>query len=235
MHDGAADGGVARAGALFAARRDELGISQRELAKMKVISAPALIAFEKGRSWPRDKTRAKLEQVVKWPPGTLAKLSAGAQAPGEDAKEVPRDESADLLSGAVLMAARPVLGEIDQLPEAEDPMFSDRVRETLASIRHLESLTAKAVRSSQGSPEMLKLLREIRRRYDDLMARAAAAPGATLAQRLYTARHDAALSVEEAAGALNVDPELLLAAEREEPVSEDLRVRIEALITDLTG
>lgn len=235
MHDGARDGSVARAGALFADRREQLGISQRELAKMKVISAPALIAFEKGRSWPRDKTRSRLEQAVNWPPGTLAKLSAGAQVPTSDAKERPADGKADLLSVAVSLAARPVLAAIDKLPDEDDPTFSERVRAALADIRHLEALTARAIRSSQGSAEMLKLLREIRRDYDELMTRAAATPGATLGQRFYTARNGAALSVAEAAGALDVPEDVVVAVELEEPVSDEHRRRFEALIADLTG
>lgn len=235
MHDAAEDVGVARAGAAFAARRDELGISQRELAKMKIISAPALIAFEKGRSWPRDKTRAKLEQAVKWPPGTLAKLSAGHKAPTNGAKEGSTDASGGLLSGAVTMAAGAVVAAIDKLPGVDDPTFSDRARAVLADLRHLEALTARAVRGSQGSPDMIKLLREIRHRYDGLMARAAAAPGATLGQRLYTARNAAALTVAEAAGALDVAPDVVLAVEAEEPVSEEDRRRIEDLIKNLTG
>lgn len=233
MHDAAEDAGVARAGAAFAARRDELRISQRELARTKIISAAALIAFEKGRSWPRDKTRAKLEQAVKWPPGTLAKLSAGQQAPEKGAKG--NDEAGGLLSGAVTMAAHSVLAAIDKLPNEDDPTFSERVRTALADMRHLEALAARAVRSSQGSTEVIKLLREIRHRYDGLMARAAAAPGATLGQRVYTARNAAALSVEEAAGAFGVAPDVVVAAESEQPVSKEDRHQIEALIDDLTG
>lgn len=235
MHDAAEDVGVVRAGAAFAARRAELGISQRELAKMKIISAPALIAFEKGRVWPRDRTRAKLEKVVEWPPGTLAKLSAGTQAPVSGAKESRPDDTAVLLSGAVTMAAGPVLAASGKLPADDDPEFPERARVALADLRHLEALTARAVRSSQGSPEVIKLLREIRHCYDGLMARAAVAPGATLGQRLYTARNGAALSVAEAAGALDVAPDVVAAVESEQQVNDEYRRRIESLIDDLTG
>ena len=54
---------MARAGAAVAARRAELGMSQREIARQKMITAPALIAFEKGRSWPRERTRHMLEEL----------------------------------------------------------------------------------------------------------------------------------------------------------------------------
>src|SRR5947209_16724441 len=68
------DPGVVRAGAAAAARRRELDISQRRLAADGIINAGALIAFEKGRSWPRERTRAKLEEVLQWPPGTIARI-----------------------------------------------------------------------------------------------------------------------------------------------------------------
>lgn len=237
MHDDADGVGGARAGAAFAARREELGISQRQLATMKIIGAPNLIAFEKGRSWPREKTLAKLEQVVQWPPGTLAKVRASGEVNVSGAIEVgsPGSDAAAVVTGAVGVAVGQVLNAIDKLPEDGDAAFAEQVRTVLADLRSLESITARAVRSSQGSPEVIKSLRLIRHRYSELMARAAAAPGATLGQRLYTARSAAALSVAEAAGAMQVSPDVVVAAEAEQPVADEDRRRIEALIAELSG
>src|SRR5262245_42453590 len=79
------DPGMVRAGAAAAARRRQLDISQRSLAADGIINAGALIAFEKGRSWPRERTRAKLEEVLQWPVGTILRIrrgdAAGAPAP----------------------------------------------------------------------------------------------------------------------------------------------------------
>lgn len=214
-----------------------MGISQRQLAAMKIIGAPNLIAFEKGRSWPREKTLAKLEQVVQWPPGTLAKVRAGGDVniSGAIATPAPGSDAAAVVSGAVGVAVAQVLGAIDKLPDDDDVAFGDEVRVVLADLRSLESITARAVRSSQGSPEVIKSLRLIRHRYGELMARAAAAPGATLGQRLYTARSAAALTVAEAAGAMQIAPDVVAAAEAEQPVAEHDRHRIEALIAELGG
>jgi transcriptional regulator with XRE-family HTH domain len=235
MHDDVDTVDVARAGAAFAARREELGLSQRELAQMKIISAPALIAFEKGRTWPRDRTRAKLEQAAQWPPGALAKLSAGGTPEASTAKETARDESSSLVTGAVSMAAGQVLASADRLPAVTDPAFPGQVRTVLVDLRTLETITARAVRSSQGSAEVIKLLATIRHRYGALMAQAAAAPGATVGQRLFAARTAAALSVAETAGALGVTPDVVTAAESDQPVSEQIRGRIESLVADLAG
>jgi DNA-binding XRE family transcriptional regulator len=237
MHDDADALGVARAGAAFAARRVELGISQRELAKMGVIGAPNLIAFEKGRSWPRERTLAALEQVAHWPPGTLAKLRAGGKASVSGAIETTgaHTDAAEVITGAVTVAVEKVMATIESLPADDDATFSERVSAVLADLRTLETITARAVRGSQGSPEVIRALRLIRQRYNELMTRAAAAPGATLGQRLYTARSSAALSVAEAAGALDVAPDVVVAAESEQPVSAEDRRKIETLIAALGG
>jgi transcriptional regulator with XRE-family HTH domain len=237
MHDDADALGVARAGAAFAARRAELGISQRRLANLKIIGAPNLIAFEKGRSWPRERTLAKLEQVVQWPPGTLAKVRAGG-APNVSAATGagrPESDTAAVVTGAVTVAVAQVLAAADNLPDAHDGAFSERVRTVLADLRTVESIAARAVRSSQGSPEVIKSLRLIRNRYGELMTRAAAATGATLGQRLYTARNASALTAAEAAGAMDVAPDVVLAAEAERPVTDHDRRRIESFIEELAG
>jgi len=237
MHDDADAVGVARAGAAFAARREELGLSQRQLATMKIIGAPNLIAFEKGRSWPRERTLAKLEQVVQWPPGTLAKVRAGGQpnVSGATGMLQPGSDAAAVVTGAVTVAVAQVLAAADNLPDELDGAFSERVRAVLADLRTVESITARAVRTSQGSPEVIKSLRLIRGRYQQLITRAAGAPGATLGQRLYTARNAAALTVAEAAGAMDVAPAVVMAAEAEQSVADHDRRRIEALIAELVG
>jgi ribosome-binding protein aMBF1 (putative translation factor) len=237
MQDEANADGIANAGAAFASRREELGISQRQLAKMGIINASTLIAFEKGRSWPRERTRAKLERVVEWPPGMLARLYAGQTPSTSTAMEPGRSESdaAAVITGAVTVAVEQVLASAAALPDDSDASFAERVSGVLADLRTLDSVTARAVRSSQGSPEVIKALRRIRARYGELMVRAAAATGATLGQRLYTARTGASLSVAEAAGAMDVAPDVVLAAESEQPVTEDNQRRIEKLIGELAA
>src|ERR1700758_1640383 len=89
------DVGFIRAGAAAAARRRELDISQRSLAADGIINAGALIAFEKGRSWPRERTRAKLEEVLQWPSGTIARIRRGEPATGETAAEPALPASSD--------------------------------------------------------------------------------------------------------------------------------------------
>lgn len=235
MADNAVDPSVLRAGSAFADRRVELGLTQRDIAGLKIMGQPALVAFEKGRAWPRERTRAKLEQVARWAPGTLAKLRDGVGPNESTDSAAPHggSESAALVTDAVLVAVSNVVLTIEALPGDDDPAFAERARAVLADLRKLEGITARAVRGSQGSPEVIKALRLVRTRYDDLMGRAAASAGATLGQRLYVARRRAALSVAETAGILEVAPEVISAVESEQAVSRAQALRIEALIADL--
>lgn len=235
MADNVVDPSVLRAGSAFADRRVELGLTQRDIAGLKIMGQPALVAFEKGRAWPRERTRAKLEQVARWAPGTLAKLrdGVGTNESNDSVALHAGSESAALVTDAVLVAVSNVVLMIETLPGNDDPAFAERARAVLADLRKLEGITARAVRSSQGSSEVIKALRLVRTRYDDLMARAAASADATLGQRLYVARSRAALSVAEAAGILDVAPEVITAVEGEQAVSRAHAVRIETLIADL--
>jgi transcriptional regulator with XRE-family HTH domain len=236
------DAGAVRAGAAFAARRREIGVSQRELAKRKVIGAPNLIAFEKGRAWPREKTRARMEQAVQWPPGELARLHAGKKASestpsGSSVTESSKTQSdaAGVVTAAVSMALAQVLATADGLPAVSDPSFGERVRRVLVDLRTLEEILTRAVRSTQGAPEVIRSLKTVRDRYGDLMTLAASTPAATLGQRLYTARTAAALSAAEAADAINVAPDVVAAAEAEQEVSGQNRERIIAFIAEMSG
>ena len=233
MLDDASAPGAARAGAAFADRRQELGITQRELAKKGLITASSLIAFEKGRSWPRERTRAMLEELVQWPAGTLAGIRAGAEIPGSTTSPNVEEADAPLIIGAVDVALSTVNAAIANLPADAHPKFAEYAQAILSDLRRLETITARAVRTSQGSPGVIKSFAAVRRRYDELMTRAAAAPGSTLGQRLYTARRRANLTAEEAAAALGAPVDLIVAVESETPPPGDTRSRIEELITEL--
>lgn len=124
---------------------------------------------------------------------------------------------------------------VDALPERTDVQFGPRALPVLADLRQLEATLAAAVRASGSAPPLLRALTSVRRRYDELMAAAADAPGATIGQRLYAARRQANLTVAEAAAALGASPELVVAVENDHNPPDALASRIEALITELVG
>jgi transcriptional regulator with XRE-family HTH domain len=230
------DPGMARAGAAAAARRRELDISQRSLAADGIINAGALISFEKGRSWPRDKTRAKLEEVLKWPPGAIARLRrGGAVAPPEAPAAAPTGggDEVSLIAQAVEAAVNALGATIGALPPIDVPEFTPRVTAILADLRQLEAVAARAARIGRVTPPLLKALSTVRRQIDELTLLAATAPTATLGQRLYTARRRANLTIDETAQAAGVPEDAIIAAEAGHPVATESVELIEALVDQI--
>lgn len=237
------DPGIVRAGAASAARRRELDISQRSLAADGIINAGALIAFEKGRSWPRERTRAKLEEVLQWPAGTISRIRHGeaalpkrtptvAAAPPPDA--APTDGGpASLIAQAVTAAVDTCTLAIAALPEPHDPEFTERAAPILSDLRQLEGIAVQATRISRITPELIKALGAVRRLHDKLMTLGATAPGATLAQRLYAARRRANLSTHETAQAAGLSEETIIRAEAEGDLPAEASDAIEALISQI--
>lgn len=233
MDEDAGDPGIARAGAAVAARRRELDIKQRNLAKYKIINAGALIAFEKGRSWPRERTRAKLEEVLQWPPGTIASIRYGGSIPGAATEPTADHEAVSLIAGTVGVAMTTLDTAIASLPADDAEEFPARAAVILAELRKLETMVARAALRSRGTPDVVLALRAVRGRYDSLIFRAAAAPGATLGQRLYVARRRANLSAAETANAAGLPAELVTAVEAGEPAGEADAAALNDLIASL--
>jgi transcriptional regulator with XRE-family HTH domain len=235
---GVLDPGMVRAGAAAAARRRELDISQRSLASDGIINAGALISFEKGRSWPRDKTRAKLEEVLRWPPGTINRIRVGDGIAGADASPAvaPRDQGGDegsLIAEAVVAAVNTLGSTIDALPAVDDEAFTPRITAILSDLRQLEAVAARATRIGRVTPTLIRALSTVRRRMDELTVLAASAPRATLGQRLYAARRNANLTIVETAQAAGVTDDVVTRVESELPVPAGAVGDIEVLIGQL--
>lgn len=233
---------IARVGAAVAARRRELNIAQRALAKDKIMNAGALIAFEKGRSWPHRSTLAKLEGVLQWEPGTIARIrreSEGRPADGEGDLEqtvvLTNTVEAPLMVAAVDVALGTIRTQIDTLPAPTDSGFTERATPILTDLRKLEQVAMNAARSTKGAADVALILSAVRRAYRDLMMRAARSPQATIGQRLFAARQRAELSVEEAANAAGVPAETLTAAEADLPVGDEASVAVRALLGSLSN
>ena len=234
---GDVDPGMVRAGAAAAARRRELDISQRRLAAEGIINAGALISFEKGRSWPRERTRAKLEEVLQWPQGTIARLRQGAPAAAEpepqpSAPPASGDE-VSLIAQAVDAAVRSLADAATSLPPVEDSGFTPRVTAMLADLRQLEAVAASAARIGRVTPSLLKALSAVRRQIDDLSLLGATAPGAPLGQRLYAARRRANLTIEETAQAAGVPDSAVVATEAGQTMPDDVSDLIESLVAQI--
>src|SRR6201990_756639 len=97
---------------------------------------------------------------------------------------------------------------IDSLPFPEDKKFQKRAEVVLTGMRKLRAALTEAASHSRPSPTVMMALSDVRRRYDDLMERAADAPGATLGQQLYNARIHAKWTAQEAAYGMGLSPDL---------------------------
>lgn len=235
-HSAGIDQGVLRAGAAAAARRRELDISQRRLATEGVINASALIAFEKGRSWPRERTREKLEQVLRWPAGTIVRIRHGGPTPGGELEKIHSSEGEApliLIAEAVTAAVDGCSLAIKGLPPVADPEFNWRAAPILADLRQLEAIAVQATRVSGVTPALIRALSAVRRHYDELMLLGATTAGATLGQRLYAARRQANLSIAEAAQAAGVAEDVIVRAEGEEIIPAVFIDAIEELISQI--
>lgn len=218
---------IARVGSQVAARRDELKLAQRKLARDGVVAAGALIALEKGRRWPRAKTLAKLEHALGWPAGRLSELRDEAEASMSTTVEAPLLASAIELHLATLTAA------IGRLPGVEDPSYTPVASSILADLRNVERVVADAARTAKGTPAIARTLGSVRQMYGDLMTQAARSPFATLGQRLYATRSAGGLTPEEAANAAGVAVDAVLAVEDGREVDPVAAAALSALISQL--
>jgi DNA-binding XRE family transcriptional regulator len=121
-------------------------------------------------------------------------------------------------------------GTIDALPPLDDPDFTPRVTAILTDLRQLEQVAARAARIGRVTPPLIKALSTVRRELDKLTMLAAAAPTASLGQRVYAARRRANLTITETAQAAGVPEEAVARAESEQPVPAPSAVLIEALL-----
>jgi transcriptional regulator with XRE-family HTH domain len=237
-------------GAQVAKRRNERDLSQRALAANKVINAGALIAFEKGRSWPREATRERLEEALRWPPGEIARLRrefvAGNTAGADPTPPADDDGRTELLhpggtttveskymAETVAMALENIAPQIATLPSPADATFQEAAAGLIGNLSRLEALATNASRGAVGAEEMYRVLGAVRRTQRDLMLRAAKSPHATVGQRLFAARHRAELSVAEAAAMAGLSPDDITAAEAGNTVAPPQRDALNHLLAVL--
>jgi hypothetical protein len=124
---------------------------------------------------------------------------------------------------------------IDSLPGDSDSEFAQRSLVILEGLRKLQTSLTEAANRSRSTPAVIVALSGVRTCYDDLTDRAAASPGATLGQRLYSARRRARLSTAETANGAGLRTDLIEAVEAEEPPTEDEASKIKDLIAALGG
>lgn len=233
----AVDPAIARAGAAVKARRELLGYSGRRLQDEEVIGQSNLVAFEAGRQWPRDSTRAKLESVLKFPAGTITRIRQGGPVPTDlvDAAETITSDTVpvSIFVDALKLTLSDIQDHASKLPSPSAPTFTREAAALLTKLRQVQATATDAARTTKG-PGIALLLSDVRRTYSDLIIRASRAPDAALGHRLYAARHLAELTVEETANAAGVDTQTIADAEADRPVPAAAAAALETLVAQLT-
>jgi transcriptional regulator with XRE-family HTH domain len=197
------------AGAQFAAWRKKMGVTQRQLADEKLISQAPLVHFERGRSWPREGMRAKLEERLGLPAGQIAKWRYGFESP---TKPTAIPGRIDFIVPALEMAVQSIAKSAETLPPPDDPQYWPVVVDTLRDLRRLDTTVVSASRVSP-TEAVLTQLRAVRRIYDAVIRAAAIARPNEYGPQLYLARTSAQMSNEEAAAAAGVSEEMITAVE----------------------
>jgi hypothetical protein len=200
------------------------------------MSAGSLIDFEKGRRWPRRATRAKLEEALGWPPGRIASLRSQRVDPDdEQTVALTNTGGMPMLAEVLEVALNNITSTIESLPAIADPDFTSRANPILADLRKLESSAARAARAATGDSALAKVLGGVRKTHKNLMLRAARAPGATLGQQLFAARHRTELRIDEVANAAGVPVEAVAAAEDGAALDDATVAALAAALASLTG
>lgn len=203
------DPGIEFAGSQFAAWRKKKGVTQRQLSDEKLISQAPLVNFERGRSWPRERMRARLEQRLELKPGQIAEWRYGYGSP---AKQSAIPGRIDFMLPALEVAVQSIAPAVSGLPVVDDPNYWPAVVKTLRDVRKIDS-TVSAVARMSPSETTMGLLRTVRDVYDDVLRAAGAARPDEYGPQLYIARTAAQMSIAEAAAAAGVSDEVIVAVE----------------------
>jgi hypothetical protein len=147
----------------------------------------------------------------------------------------PDEGEAPIIVGMADAAMHMYTAAIVALPDDHDADFHPRADVILSGLRKLRKTLTDAAARSRLTPGVIVALSDVRQRYDDLMERAATAPGSTLGQQLYVARRRAKLSAQETANGAGLRADLLDELEAGKIPTEDEAVKIKGLIEALGG
>ncbi len=148
---------------------------------------------------------------------------------------VPQDGESSVIVSLSDAAMHMYTAAIDALPFPEDKKFHKRADVVLSGLRKLRSGLTDAAGRSRSTSSVILALSDVRKRYDSLMTRAAAAPDSSLGQQLYAARIEARLSAEEVANGAGLRVDLINDLEGGETPTEEEAAKVRNLITALGG
>jgi hypothetical protein len=150
-------------------------------------------------------------------------------------ESAPNEGEAPVIVSLAEAAMHMYSAAIDSLPFPEDKKFHKRSDVVLSGLRKLRAALTEAAGRNRPSSSVIVALSEVRRRYDDLMVHASAAPGSSLGQQLYVARTRARLSAQEVANGAGLRADLIDDLEAGETPTEEEAAKVKDLINELGG
>jgi hypothetical protein len=148
---------------------------------------------------------------------------------------LPSDGDSSIIVSLSEAAMHMYTAAIDALPFPEDKKFHKRADVVLSGMRKLRAALTDAASTSRPSPAVIAALSDVRRRYDALMAHAAAAPGSSLGQQIYVTRVEAKLTAHEVANGAGVRLDLLDELEAGGTPTDEEAAKLEDAIAALGG
>jgi transcriptional regulator with XRE-family HTH domain len=116
------------------ARRGELGMSQRDLAKASGVSERAIQNFEGGHSWPNAKNLGQLERLgLRWPVGYLLEYAEEHEAAGPQSTD--RNPLQDV-SSELVNRIRALIAEAEDHLVAGEPEKAEHPFRRAVSVSH---------------------------------------------------------------------------------------------------
>jgi len=130
------DENLVRVGRQVAARRGEMGYTQREFAETAGVALNTYALCERGRSFPHVSTQRKLERALQWPAGTLDALRRGEPVPQDTEPSRPAvpDTGATVQTLSIARAVAVLASQCRQILLGPQPYDAQRVQRLLGEL-----------------------------------------------------------------------------------------------------
>ncbi|CAA0126497.1 Uncharacterised protein [Mycolicibacterium vanbaalenii] len=208
-----------RIGKAILARRAEKGLSQRDLAQQAEIRQGTLGSIERGETYPQPRTRVRIESVLEWSLGTLEAVGETGELPASEGP--PEGGATDGLLGMTQMVIDTSRQAATTLPDPDaDPrVYLAMAMNVVRLLSHAGHLLTKGVRASEMG-EAMKLVAEINKTKDAVMADIAASPAAMVGHQLYVWRRDSGVDLQTVSEMTGLAAERLAELENARPPTD---------------
>ncbi|MBN7314467.1 MULTISPECIES: helix-turn-helix domain-containing protein [Mycobacteriaceae] len=219
-----------RIGKAIRDRREVKDLSQRELAKRAGVQSQWLGQIELGKAYPQKRTQIKIETVLEWSLGTLETVGETGEVP-EAESAIPQEATDGILGMAqmVIDTSRQAATTLPD-PDADPRVYLAMAMNVVRTLSHAGQLLTKGMRAS-AMGEAMKLVAEINKTKDAVMADIAASPAAMVGHQLYVWRRDSGVDLQTVSEMTGLATERLAELENARPPT-DVETRI---LTKIVG